>query len=275
VERNKVAFAPCDTIGGMNTTPKRQRIVAGNWKMNPTTKSEAERLIRSMVKKLSRPKATVVIAPPTLYTDVVKKSLGKKYQLGAQNAHEKENGPYTGNISARMLFGSGVRYVILGHSERRKEGESNEQVREKVQSILAAKLVPIVCVGERERDHQARYFSFVEAQVRTALSGTKKADMKHVIIAYEPVWAISSGDGKGKTATPDDAHEMKLFIQKVLAELFGRAVGLSVPILYGGSVNEGNAKELMTRAQVDGFLVGGASLKTDAFITIIKEVERA
>lgn len=256
-------------------TASRPKFVIGNWKMNPTSSQDAKRLVGGIEKKIPRPKCTVVLVPSTLHMADVKSVLKKTYELGAQDVYPSENGPHTGSISSRMLYALGARFSIVGHSERRALGETNDMVYEKVRSLLAVGMSPVVCVGETERDSHGKYYSFVESEVRSALKGVTRTQIANVIIAYEPVWAISKGDGKGATATPEHAHEMKLFIQKVLVELYGRTVALRVPIVYGGSVNEGNAKELMEEGEVDGFLVGGASLKVDAFVSIIKSVEQA
>jgi len=255
--------------------PSRATFVIGNWKMNPRTLREAEKIATELAKKYARPKTTVILAPSFLHLSAVKKILKKPYLLAAQTVHAGETGPYTGSVSAPMLKEYGVSASIVGHSERRAEGETDATVNTQVRALLAQGMMPIICVGERERDHHGKYYSFVEAQVRGALAGVSRKDIARVVIAYEPVWAISSGDGKGQTATPHDAHEMKLFIQKILVELYGRTIALRVPVLYGGSVNETTAPVLMKDGDIDGFLVGGASLKPDAFVSIIRSVEQA
>lgn len=257
------------------TIPARAKIVIANWKMNPTTSADAKRLVTALSKKCPRPKCVVVIAPSFVHLTGIKSVLKKPYLLGTQDAHPSDNGPYTGSVSARMLFAEGVRYCIVGHSERRKAGETDADVHEKTRALLALGMTPIICVGETARDSHGKFYSVVENQLRTALVGVKKSEVERIVVAYEPVWAISSGDGKGQTATPEHAHEMKLYIHKVLVDLYGRGVAGKVRIVYGGSVNEGNAEELMKNAEVDGFLVGGASLKTDAFASIIKIVQCA
>ena len=255
--------------------PSRETFVIGNWKMNPRTVREAEKIITELQKKYARPKATVVVAPSFLHLGTVKKVLKKPYLLAAQTVHAGDVGPNTGSLSASMLKECGVMASIVGHSERRVEGETDAMVNTQVRALLGSGMMPIICVGERERDHHGKYYSFVEAQVHGALLGVSRKDVARVVIAYEPVWAISSGDGKGQTATAHDAHEMKLFIQKILVELYGRAVALRVPVLYGGSVNETTAPALMKEGHIDGFLVGGASLKPAAFVSIIHSVESA
>jgi triosephosphate isomerase len=228
--------------------------------------------MNALVKKVPRVKCDVVIAAPTLYTSVLRPLIKKPYVLGAQDAHAIPVGPHTGDVSARMLYAAGVKYVIVGHSERRAKGETDSSVNEKVRALIALRMTPIICIGETSRDVQGKYYSVVEAQLRAALSGVKKTDIEKVVIAYEPVWAISRGDGKGQTATPHDAHEMKLFIQKVLVEICGRPAAMRVCIVYGGSVNNVNAEALMREGEVDGFLVGGASLVPDQFAKIAEAV---
>lgn len=254
----------------MKQSPSARRLVVANWKMNPITESDASRLAKAIAKKASRPRATVVIAPPTPHLSAVKAALPKTFGLGAQDGHEKDSGPLTGNVSLRTLYSYGVRTVILGHSERRREGETDERVNAKLKTALALRITPVVCIGELVRDQHGKYFSTVEAQLRAAFKGVKRTEAERVVIAYEPVWAISSGDGKGQTATAGDAHEMKLFIQKILVELYGRAIAMRLKILYGGSVNKANAGDLIKKGEVDGFLVGGASLKPDEFAEIIR-----
>lgn len=242
--------------------------------MQPVTGADAKRLAEQVKKKLGKTKVLVVVAPPFVHIPVVQSVLRKSLPLSAQDISGSEVGPHTGEISARMLYAYGVRYSIVGHSERRAQGETDVEVNKKIKVLLGASMVPVVCVGERERDHHGKYYSLVEAQLHTALRGVSRNQIAHVVIAYEPVWAISSGDGKGKTATPEHAHEMKLFIQKVLVSLYGRTIGMRVPVLYGGSVHDGNARELATLGEVDGFLVGGASLKPDVFTAIVKAIEK-
>jgi triosephosphate isomerase len=166
-----------------------------------------------------------------------------------------------------MLKDLGVTYVIIGHSERREMGETDEQVNKKLHSVLKEGLTPVVCIGEKKRDQWGRYLGQVESQIRKACAGISKAKLEQLVIAYEPIWAIGTGD----TATSADVHEMKIFIQKVLTDIFGRGPAHKVRILYGGSVNAKNAAELMQEGMADGFLVGGASLRAEEFVGVIKE----
>lgn len=251
----------------IGTTP----LVIGNWKMFPQSVSLATKLMKELKKRLSTARdVDVVIAPPFLYLDAVYqvKNSSKMFTLGAQNVHHEKLGSYTGEISISMLQSFGVTHVILGHSERRKEGETDKKINLKLLAMVKSGLTGVVCVGEVKRDHSAHYLSHVEEQVRHALAGVSKSKLDLVVIAYEPIWAI----GTGNTATSDDVHEMKLFIEKILSDLYGRNLAQKVRILYGGSVNGKNAQELFLQGMVDGFLVGGASLHADEFAQIVKAV---
>lgn len=246
-------------------------LVVANWKMNPQSASLANRIATDVRKGVLRTTGVeVVIAPPAIFIAELAKGNGKTVMLGAQNVHFENLGARTGETSLLMVKSYGIGHVIIGHSERRAMGETNEEVNKKVLATLKAGLIPIVCVGEEKRDHGALYYGFIEKQVRAALAGVSKAKLSQIVIAYEPIWAI----GTGNTATPGDAHEMKLFIQKVLTDMYGRNYAMKVRILYGGSVHAKNAEELMVEGVVDGFLVGGASLKADEFTQIVKVVKR-
>jgi triosephosphate isomerase len=241
--------------------------------MNPITTAGAKRLAQELKKNLSRTHdVEVVIAPPSVYIGTVAmvQSESNSFYLGAQNVHSEKLGSFTGEVSLPMLQGFGVTHVILGHSERRKDGETDDAIQKKLHVVVKAGLTAVLCVGEVKRDHGAHYFNVIESQIRSALSGLSKAKLGHVVIAYEPVWAI----GTGTTATPSDVHEMKLFIEKTLADLYGRTYANKVRILYGGSVNAKNAEELMRDGTVSGFLVGGASLHADEFTGIVKAVKK-
>ena len=250
---------------------QRTPLVVGNWKMHPSTLAEARRLVvqlRTLARKFS-PAVTVVVAPPTVYlADLVRLSPSGRIQFGVQNIWPGSTGAQTGEESVPMVSSCGASYVIIGHSERRANGETDEQVAAKYQAVVAGKLTPIVCVGERTRDASGDYYAVVETQLRQALVGAKKAQVKRTVIAYEPVWAI----GTGQTPTAADIEEMRLFIDKCLTKLFDRATARSVQVLYGGSVSDQNAAELFTQGGVDGFLVGGASLRPTEFARIVASV---
>ncbi len=245
-------------------------LVIGNWKMNPVSMGEVKTIITSLKTALKKnTDVTVVIAPPALYLMEAKKLLGTSpIGLGAQDVNPAPMGAQTGEHSIPMLTGMGVTTVIVGHSERRALGETDEMVGAKVAALIKSKLTPVVCIGERERDAQGNFFMVIEAQIKTALATIPKARFKDVVIAYEPIWAI----GTGKTATAEDVNEMRLFIQKILTKHFDRASAGKICIIYGGSVSAQNAADLFVGGGVDGFLVGGASLRPQEFSQIISSV---
>ena len=257
------------------TTPKR--LIVGNWKMNPLTVGKAKELFIDIRKESSRRSGveTVIAAPAVYIAELRKLTTGVNTKLGAQDVFWEKEGTYTGEVSVPMLESLGVSHVIIGHSERRALGETNEQVGKKVAAALKGKLTAIVCVGESERDLQGKYLSVVEDQIRTACAGVPKVALKNLVIAYEPVWAISAGNGKGKTATPEDVHEMTIFIRRILTSMHDRPAADRVRILYGGSVNEENATSLFSDGMVDGFLVGGVSLKPKAFAEILSAAQKS
>jgi len=248
---------------------ERKLIIAGNWKMNKTV-AEALDLVRDLKLELGGVKEVdIVVCPPfTALSDVSKAILDSNIRLGAQNMSEHNVGAYTGEIAAVMLKEFSVRYVILGHSERRQyQKESNELIAKKAAAAHAASLKPIVCVGETLSERESGQTEKVlETQVRGSLAGLTKDQMVETILAYEPVWAI----GTGKTATSAQAQEAHAFIRRLLAALFDDSVARRVRIQYGGSVKPSNARELMSQPDVDGALVGGASLEARSFADIVK-----
>jgi len=247
----------------------RKLIIAGNWKMNKTV-AESLDLVRGLKIELANIKEVdIVICPPfTALSEVSKAILDSNIRLGAQNMSEHNVGAYTGEIAAVMLKEFSVRYVILGHSERRQyQKESNELIAKKAAAVHAASLKPIVCVGETLAEREAgKTNQVLETQVRGSLVGLSKDQITESIIAYEPVWAI----GTGKTATTEQAQEAHAFIRRVLVSMFDETVARRVRIQYGGSVKPSNARELMSQPDVDGALVGGASLEARSFADIIK-----
>ncbi len=247
----------------------RKLIVAGNWKMNKTV-AEALDLISDLKIELANVKEVdIVVCPPfTALGGVSKAILDSNLRLGAQNMSQHNVGAYTGEIAAVMLKEFSVRYVILGHSERRQyQNESDELISKKSQAVLAASLKPIVCVGETLAEREAgRTKNVLETQVSGSLAGVTREQMAETIIAYEPVWAI----GTGKTAATTQAQEAHAFIRGLLGKMFDETVARRVRIQYGGSVKASNARELMSQPDVDGALVGGASLEARSFADIIK-----
>jgi triosephosphate isomerase len=249
---------------------ERRLIIAGNWKMNKTV-AEALDLVNGLKLELGNVKELdIVLCPPfTALCEVSKAILAiQNFSLGAQNMSEHNVGAFTGEIAAVMLKEFSVRYVILGHSERRQhQKESDELIAKKALAAHAAALKPIVCVGETLIEREANQTEKVlETQTRGSLAGLTKEQMVETIVAYEPVWAI----GTGKTATPQQAQDAHVFIRAVLAKMFDDAVARKVRIQYGGSVKPANATELMALPDVDGALVGGASLEVRSFADIVK-----
>ncbi len=243
-------------------------LVVGNWKMNPSTLADARKLFLDTRKEIGRKKLNtqVIVAPPFPFmSELQKLSPSQRIMIASQNVHFKKNGAHTGEVSLPMLQSVGVSAVIVGHSERRMSGESDEEVSKKIETVLKTKTTIIVCIGETKRDNHGNYFGVIEKQLHSALSVVPKPKLSQVVIAYEPVWAI----GTGATATPEDVHEMKLFIQKIIALKYGKTYMNKVRILYGGSVKKENAQQLLDISEVNGFLVGGASLKSKEFAKII------
>ena len=247
----------------------RKLIIAGNWKMNKTV-AESLDLVNGLKRELANIKEIdIVVCPPfTALSDVSKAILNTNIRLGAQNMSEHNFGAYTGEIAAGMLKEFSVRYVILGHSERRQyQKETDELIAKKALAAHAASLKPIVCVGETLAQREAgRTELVVGTQLRKSLAALSAGQMEETIIAYEPIWAI----GTGKNATADQAQDAHMFIRKQLAAMFNETVARHARIQYGGSVKPSNARELMSQRDVDGAMVGGASLEDRNFSDIIK-----
>jgi triosephosphate isomerase (TIM) len=248
----------------------RRKIVAGNWKMNKTFQ-EADDLLFEIADELNekgRGEVEVIVCPPSPYLEMACDIAAENdFMVGAQNVSQWENGAYTGEISAPILHSMGITHCIIGHSERRSYfGETDSVIAQKIDMALKQGIGPIYCCGEvlTERQ-QEKHFDVVRKQVSEALFHLGKEAMQQVIIAYEPVWAI----GTGVTASPEQAQEMHAFIRSLIAEKFGNEMAEELVILYGGSCNAKNAAELFAKADVDGGLIGGASLKAADFVTIV------
>ena len=245
----------------------RRKVIAGNWKMNMLP-NEAMDFIQELTPLVKDTKNEVILCVP--YTDLFYALLhvqGTNIKIGAQNMHWEEKGAYTGEVSAPMLKSIGVEYVIIGHSERRQYfAETDETVNKKIKSALAHGLKPIVCVGETlEQRESGQTEQIVTSQVEKAFEGIPTSELEKITVAYEPIWAI----GTGKTATKEDANSTIMQIRKKLAEMYGQNEANGVIIQYGGSVKSANAKELFEMSDIDGGLVGGASLKADEFSKIV------
>lgn len=250
----------------------RKKIVAGNWKMNQDF--ESGKALFAEIAKLATDEVTgsqeIIICPPYLYIPALAAtgSANSKISLGAQNCHQKDSGAYTGEISASMLKSVGAAYVILGHSERRQYfGENEELLTEKVNAVLKNGLKPIFCIGETlDERNENRYFDIIKSQLEGGVFHLSAEEFGNIVLAYEPVWAI----GTGLTATPEQAQEIHAFIREQLTHKYGASVASETTILYGGSCNPTNAASLFSQPDIDGGLIGGASLKPADFLAIIK-----
>ncbi|MFZ4401812.1 MAG: triose-phosphate isomerase [Bacteroidales bacterium] len=248
----------------------RRKIVAGNWKMNKTFQ-EADELINEIIEGLeeaNNKNVNVVLCPPFTFMEMTTDySHESDYAVGAQNVSCFDNGAYTGEVSAKMLHSMGVEYCIIGHSERRKYfTESDIELTQKAELLLKNDILPIFCCGELLPEREAvKHFDIVKQQLENALFGLDPLDFAKIIVAYEPVWAI----GTGLTATSEQAQEMHAYIRSLISEKYGKEIAKNTSILYGGSCNALNAKELFANPDVDGGLIGGASLKAEDFLKII------
>ncbi len=249
----------------------REKIIAGNWKMHKTV-PEALSLVQEIKIKLSRSDYKVVVIPPfTALYSVGGAISGSPIKLGAQNVFWEDEGAYTGEISPLMLSDLGVEYVLVGHSERRKYfGETDEIVGKKLRAVLAHRMTPILCVGENLEQREAgKTIDVITKQLKTALEGILIDEVEKIVIAYEPIWAI----GTGKNANPLQVQTVHAFIREEIENIYGNNLGNKVTILYGGSVKPDNTAELTSMPDVDGVLVGGASLQAESFIGIINNAK--
>ena len=255
----------------------RKYLMAGNWKMNKTM-SEAIDLTQQLCNQYNRKwdNVDIVVCPPSIDIKSVYTVIDfdkTKIAVGAQNVHWEESGAFTGEISIPMIKEAGCEFCIVGHSERREMfNETDTSVNLKVKALIEADIAPIVCVGESlsMRD-SGDYVGFIVAQVRAALAGLDEADMKKVVIAYEPIWAI----GTGRTATPEQAEEVCAAIRATIADMFDKGVADACRVLYGGSMNVGNVESLLAQPNIDGGLIGGAALQSDSFRQLIEAASEA
>ena len=250
----------------------RRKVIAGNWKMNNDLK-ETQNLLSKLTSGISidNLNCDVIVCPPfTSLSEAYTLLKDTRVKLGAQNMYFESSGAFTGEISAAMLKGVGCEYVILGHSERRTIfSESDELINTKIKKANASGLKPIFCIGELLEERESGITEkVIEKQIKSGLNNISPEEMGNMIIAYEPVWAI----GTGKTASPEQAQEVHKFIRSLIAEKYGVSISENIIIQYGGSVNNKNARELLSQKDIDGALVGGASLKADSFIGIIQAI---
>lgn len=251
---------------------KNKKIIVGNWKMNPETPEEARAIFGGIKRTAAGARNTeTVICPPHIFLPLLSKNATPKVQVGAQNAFYEYVGAFTGEVSAHMLKTSGATHVIIGHSERRALGESDEIVNKKVIAALREDLNVILCVGEKARDSEGHYLEFIKQEIVRGLSKVQKRYTFNLLIAYEPVWAIGKSDRDAMSGA--DMHQMSIYLRKILAELYDAPAAARVPILYGGSVSPFNAEDIVSGGHVDGLLVGRQSLDAKSFGEILRIVD--
>ena len=252
---------------------KMKKLIIGNWKMFPSN----IKLARDTFAKIKKEAETLrnvqtVICPPFIYVgDLKKLATGHRLSLGAQNVWYENEGAYTGEVSPSQIASLGISYVIIGHSERRALGETDDLINKKIIAAIKSGLIVILCVGEEKRDQDGNYLEYIAMQIKIALKGVHKKDLKKIVIAYEPIWAI--GKNALRAASVDDALEVSILIKKTLANLYKKEWEV-VSILYGGSINGKNVNELLLKSKIDGLLVGRASLDPKMFGEILKSAER-
>lgn len=248
---------------------KKKLYIIGNWKMNPQTLDEAKQIYAKTNKAASKTKkVTVAACVPYIYLAALARTAKKFAKLGVQDVFPEFSGSWTGGVSAPMAKGIGAEYAIVGHSERRFLGDTNEIVAKKLSMALSTGLTAIICVGEMVRDEGGKYLEDIRSQVTSAFAKLPKKDFLSAIIAYEPVWAV--GKSYDTALKPEDIHEMALFIKKTLADIYPKDDAMRVPVLYGGSVDLENAKAILSDGEVNGLLIGRQSLDTDNFSKIIE-----
>jgi len=249
-----------------------KKLVIGNWKMNPATTEEAKKIVKEARATASSLKqTTVVVCPPFVYIPACSsKSKLDNFYMGAQSVSRDEAGSHTGEVSAKMLKDNGAEYVIVGHSEERERGDTNATISKKIKMVLEEGMSPVVCVGEKVRDQEnGSHFDYLKAQMKETFADIPKKYAKEIVVAYEPVWAI----GAKEPMVSDQICEMAIFVRKVLSDIFDADSAMKTPILYGGSVNSVNAKDIMIVGKVDGLLVGRESISLTGFSDLLKVVD--
>jgi len=248
------------------------KLIIANWKMNPESLKESESIFNSISVLSKNIKNTeIVVCPPFPFLNLARKTKNKNVVLGAQNLFYEISGSYTGQVSPKMLSNLGVKYVILGHSESRLMGDTNEVINKKILISLKSKILPILCVGENTRDTHGEYLSFVKNQIEECLLSVSKLQIKNITIAYEPVWAI--GKNAVREATSDEFIEMRIFIKRIIADTYGINIANAVKIIYGGSVNQNNARSFAIEGEADGLLIGRDSLIPKNFGAILNAIK--
>jgi len=244
------------------------KLLIANWKMNPTSGKEAKDLIKGYVKKIVSAKGVdVIICPPFPYISSARSQYkGTKFSLGAQDIFYEKNGSYTGEVSVDMLKDLNVTHVILGHSERRALGETDLDVSKKTKACIKSGIIPIICIGEKERSDDGKYLTYIQKELIGSLDGISRSDISKLVIAYEPIWAI----GKNKPMSGHEMHQMSIYIRKVLVKKYGKNVINKIRVIYGGSINDTNAQDMLEDGNIDGLIIGRASLKPDQVFSLVK-----
>ncbi len=252
------------------------KLIIANWKMNPDSLSAANKLFTNIKKTaLTTRNITTVIAPPLVFlASLAASTKARRIQFAAQNTHFADSGPQVGETSVKQAKDAGASYTLIGHSARRANGETDEDVSRKVAAALAAKIVPVLFVGETERDVHGNFLRVVRSQIKRAFADVPASRVKDVVVCYEPVWAISTS-GSGKDITLSEVHQMMLYVHKVLVEMFGLSVARKVKMLYGGSVNKDNAADIFAIPGVEGAVVGGASLNALEFREVLQAANKS
>lgn len=248
------------------------KIIIANWKMNPGTRKESEFIFKNIITYIKKTKnIKVIICPPFPFLFLFKKIKSTKISIGSQDVSIYREGSHTGEVSPSMLLDLGVKHVIVGHGELRAKGETNQIVNDKILNSLKSKISPILCVGETKRDSDGFYLSYVGEQIKDCLKDVSVSQVKNIIIAYEPIWAI--GKDAKREATKEEFIEMRIFIRKVISDIYDPKIAHMVPILYGGSVNKDNANYFVKEGGADGLLVGRDSLNPKKFSAILSTLE--
>ena len=245
----------------------RKKLIVGNWKMNPRSLDEARKIFSTIKRKVAKlSNVTTVICPPFPYLFALKPD-NRKIFLGAQDIHSEQDGAFTGEVSLAMVANAGGRFILIGHSERRALGETDEMINAKLLRALKHGMTAILCVGEKERDEDGQYLHFINLELLAALEKIPRTLLKHLVVAYEPIWAI--GKSEEEAMQPGDMHEMTIYVRKILKTLYRGVDVETIPILYGGSVGESNAGTMLREGMADGLLVGRQSLDPQAFGIIL------
>ncbi|OGF64096.1 triose-phosphate isomerase [Candidatus Giovannonibacteria bacterium RIFCSPHIGHO2_01_FULL_45_24] len=254
-----------------------KKIIIANWKMNPTTPRAALRLMGKVARGLRGIKnVEVILAPPFVFLPILRHTpyaIRHMFKLGAQDVFYEREGAFTGEVAPPQLKASGARMVVIGHSERRAMGETDDAVNKKIKAVLESGMRAVLCVGEKERKASEVFPKVVREELLGGIRKIKKSLLANFIIAYEPVWAISS-NARGKADTPKNVYEMAILIRRELYRALGKRAASKIPVLYGGSVDEKNAAEFVAKGAIDGLLVGGASLNAKKFVSLVKAVDK-